>query len=215
MDPKFWFSAWKEGRTGFHRKDFNDKLLEFFPLLQATEGQSILVPLCGKTKDVFWLHQQGLKVRGIELSEEAVKEFFKDSGIPLPVAVEDEWYDNYRFENIQISVGDFFSLTEEETFDMVYDRAAMVALTKDLRLPYVEVLKRALKKGGRILLVTYEFNENELKSPPFSVTEQEIRDLYGPDYDIRHVLSQRPQKESPRLLESPSIKLNVHIITKS
>ncbi len=63
MDAQFWINAWNEGRTNFHQQNYHEKLLQFFPPLGPHKGQSVLVPLCGKSKDMLCLSNLGLKVK--------------------------------------------------------------------------------------------------------------------------------------------------------
>ena len=79
MDAAFWIKSWNEGRTGFHQSDFNDKLTGYFPTFRPEKGQKVLVPLCGKSKDLVWLQGQGLCVHGVELHEQAVESFFTEN----------------------------------------------------------------------------------------------------------------------------------------
>lgn len=214
MDSKFWKEAWEEGRTGFHQRKFNDKLLQYFPTLAPQAGQKILVPLCGKSRDMAWLHDQGLEVRGIELYEEAVIAFFPENGLPGPVVTSDSVYRNYTSEKITISCGDFFRFKTSAQFDFVYDRAALVALPPEMRADYVRVIHGALKPGGKILLLTYEYAPEELQGPPFSISEEEIARLYRKEFSIEKKESSRPEFENNRMDAVPSLRQNVYVLKK-
>ena len=77
MDSQFWITAWNEGRTNFHRGNYHDKLVEYFPQLNPEKGQRVLVPLCGKSKDLLWLNELNPRVHGIELHDQAVEAFLR------------------------------------------------------------------------------------------------------------------------------------------
>lgn len=186
MDADFWIKAWEEGRTRFNQNDFHPKLLEFFPRFNPRPGQRVLVPLCGKSVDLMWLQSLGIKVHGVELYEKAVTEFFSENN--LQVEIEDRPpFKVYTHEKVAISCGDYFRLSEENAYDFVYDRAALVALPESMRKEYVRVTARALKPGGRYLLVVYEYEQKEFEGPPFSVSEKEVRALYGEEFWIELV----------------------------
>lgn len=158
MEAQFWKNAWNEGRTGFHLEKFNHKLIQHFPSLNPQPGQKVLVPLCGKTKDLLWLSEQELKVHGVELYEKAVESFFSENDL-TPHKVQDQFFKNYISHNITVSVGDFFKLDAYESYDFVYDRASLVALPASMRKAYAEVVTRALKPGGKYLLIVFELTK--------------------------------------------------------
>jgi thiopurine S-methyltransferase len=199
MDAQFWINVWNTGRTAFHQAEYNDKLTKYFPSLSAQKGQKVLVPLCGKSKDLLWLTGLGMKVHGVELHEEAVKAFFNENKLELVVKTQTENFTHYNHEQIVLSSGDFFLLNAHEKYDLIYDRAALVALPAPMRKTYAEVLKKALKTGGKYLLVVYEYDQTKMEGPPFSVSDEEIRALYGDSFKIDLLESEKPKNEGPRL----------------
>lgn len=184
MEAQFWINAWNEGRTGFHLEKFNPKLIQHFPHFHPQPGQKVLVPLCGKTKDLLWLSEQGLRVHGVELYEKAVESFFSENDL-TPQKVQDQFFKNYISQNITISVGDFFKLDSFETYDFIYDRASLVALPPSMRKDYAEVVTRALKTGGKYLLVVFEYDQSKMDGPPFSIDANEVHRLYQDHFTIK------------------------------
>ena len=213
MEAKYWISAWDEGRTGFHRGAFNERLLNNFPAFNPQKGQSILVPLCGKTKDLLWLAGLGLKVHGVELYEKAVQEFFSDNNLAFNKNL-DQHFANYTHENILLSAGDFFKLSENSTYDFIYDRAALVALPESMRRDYANVIKRSLRKGGKCLLVVYEYDQSRMSGPPFSIDLNEIRSLYEDQFSIKLVETTAPDREGPKFSTLDFLKENVYVLEK-
>ncbi len=214
MESNFWIKVWQEGRTHFHQAQFNTKLLEYFPRLAPQKGQKVLVPLCGKSKDLLWLSQQNLLVHGVELYDDAVKSFFKENQLPAPEITSGEGFTHYTHQNITLSCGDFFALNQNGSYDFVYDRAALVALPADMRKRYAQVVERSLKKGGKCLLFTYEYDASAMDGPPFSVPTLEIQALYQGAFTIELVESQKPTNESGRLSVVESLKQKVYILEK-
>lgn len=212
MDAQFWINAWNEGRTNFHKSTFHEKLLEFFPQFNPQENQKVLVPLCGKTKDMIWLQGQKLKVHGIELYENPVKEFFSENQF-VPVKTQDDNFINYSYRNLTISCGDFFKLTPDPVYDFVYDRASLVALPSAMRKNYAQLLKKVLKTGGKYLLIAYEYDQSKMEGPPFSVTEKEIHELYQDTFSIKRMDEKRPD-DGPRLATLETIVQRVYILEK-
>ena len=189
MDAQFWINAWNEGRTNFHQSGYHKKLTEYFPTFHPIQGQTVLVPLCGKSKDLLFLHGLGFKVQGVELFEQAVKDFFKENELSPYSKSHHLGFERYSYEKIVISCGDFFQLEVSQEYDFVYDRASLVALPVEMRKTYSEVIKRALKPGGRCLLIAYEYDQTKFQGPPFSVSAEEIQDLYQDQFSVKFLES--------------------------
>ena len=215
MDAQYWIKLWNEGRTGFHQENYHGKLLEYFPLFSPQAGQKVLVPLCGKTKDLLWLHGLSLKVHGIELHEEAVKAFFAENKLAPVQKTQDHNFINYSYRDIVVSTGDFFQLNEKNAYDFIYDRASLVALPPSMRKSYAQIIKQSLKVGGKCLLIVYEYDQAKMEGPPFSVEMSEIHELYADQCSIQLLEGQRPIKEGARLsaLEE-SLKQIVYVLEK-
>jgi thiopurine S-methyltransferase len=210
MDAQFWIDAWKEGRTGFHQSKYHDKLLQYFPQLSARPGQRIFVPLCGKTLDMLWLQQQGLQVMGVELYQAAVEAFFAENALPAPEINQQNAFSVYQSTGIEIRCGDFFQLDESEKFELMYDRAALVALPQSMRPDYAQKMLRLLAPGGKCLLVSFEYDPAELQGPPFSVNEAEVRQLY--DCKVTLLERENLKREEPRFAGMSAFYQTVYLL---
>jgi len=73
MEIDFWLDRWNNNQTGFHQQQVNPYLIYFYgekgPAVEQREKLKVFVPLCGKSKDMLWLAQNGYKVFGVECSE--------------------------------------------------------------------------------------------------------------------------------------------------
>jgi thiopurine S-methyltransferase len=214
MDEQFWKKAWNEGKTNFHLKTVHEKLAEHFSKLNAKPGQRVLVPLCGKTKDLLWLKAQGLRVHGVELHAQAVEEFFAENGLGPVERTRDQDFSRYSHGDIEVSCGDFFKLKQDGSYDLVYDRASLVALPSSMRAGYAEVIRGALRAGGKCLLIVYEYDPSKMEGPPFSVETDEIHRLYGRHFAIELVESQKPTQEGPRLAAVEDLVQKVYVLEK-
>ncbi len=192
MDDKFWLNRWHENKIGFHQHEFNTQLVAFWRNLGVDSGSTVFVPLCGKSRDLIWLQQQGYAVIGIELSEIAVKAYFEENGLTYWQQQQDHTqrqvspFSIWRSDTTKLLCGDFFALkpADVESVHAVYDRAALIALPVEMRQRYVQQFETLFKKGIRILLVTLEYPQSEMQGPPFSVEESEVFDLYCPFYQV-------------------------------
>jgi len=196
MDNKFWLARWQDNKIGFHQPEFNLHLVSFWHELGVDSGNTVFVPLCGKSQDLLWLHQQGYSVIGIEFSELAVKAFFEENKLPFScsslVQAEDQPaspFSIWKSEATTLLCGDFFALksTDLGSVQAVYDRAALIALPAETRQRYVQHFQTLFENDLRVLLVTLEYPQEEMQGPPFSVEESEVLDLYSPFFNVNKV----------------------------
>lgn len=199
MNKDFWLARWQRAEIGFHQDEINPYLRRFCPELNVAHGGEVFVPLCGKSRDMFWLLQQGFHVLGVELSPIAVRDFFHEQG-QLPRRVSSAGFENFIGDGICLSCGDFFDLRREDMVQVsaVYDRASLVALPPEMREQYAQHLASILPSGTRILLVTFDYPQHEMSGPPFAVSVSAVELLYSPYAEIRllaqaDVLAQNPR----------------------
>lgn len=96
----------------------------------------------------------------------------------------------YSAKDIDIFVGNIFdvSATILGLVDAIYDRAALVALPEEIRTRYAAHLKEITGKAPQ-LLVTYEYDQNLMEGPPFSVSKEEVNQHYSDSYDLSLLVS--------------------------
>lgn len=185
MEQSFWEERWQRGEIGFHQPHIHAQLQKFWPELSLPTGCTVFVPLSGKTRDMVWLAEQGHTIIGAELSELAVRDFFKESGLTPTVTASGPFH-VFEAGPYKIYQGDFFALPADALRDVAvcYDRAAMIALPPDMRPRYAEKLASVLPPGAAIFVISIEYPEGEIKGPPFAVMQDEVRALYGKRYHI-------------------------------
>ena len=71
-----WHKVWNERSLGFHKSEPNPHLVRHASRLN--NHRHLLIPLCGKTLDLHFLHQRGHRCTGVELVSQAVQEFFSE-----------------------------------------------------------------------------------------------------------------------------------------
>ncbi|EIJ2831493.1 thiopurine S-methyltransferase [Vibrio parahaemolyticus] len=179
-DQEFWHSKWASNQIGFHLEDVNPLLPAYWHHANPKREDKVLVPLCGKSEDLVWLATKHDSVEGVELSQIAVRSFFAEHFYTPTVTPISGMHELYQFDELSIYTGDFFTAPVSQA-DIVYDRAALVALPQDMREEYVARLKLLLNPGGRILLVTLNYPQEEMAGPPFSVPLEEIQQLFAGD----------------------------------
>ncbi len=179
MEADFWHNKWARNEIGFHREDANPLLTNHFARLALPTGSRVFLPLCGKTRDIAWLLDQGYRVAGAELSRLAVSQLFAELGAE-PVIAQQGKLEHFSAPGIDIFAGDLFALTPAQlgTVDAVYDRAALVALPPAMRNAYCPHVL-ALSAGAPQLLVTYEYAQDIVAGPPFSIPTTEVAQHYA------------------------------------
>ena len=184
MHINFWQERWEKNEIAFHMKEVNPMLLKYFPKLSLKKQKRIFIPLCGKTLDIKWLLKQNYKVVGVECNEDAVIDLFNELNVKANISHLANFI-LYTYKDIEIFVGNFFNLSQKllEKVDFIYDRAALVALPKNMREKYILHLLNITNKVSQ-LLITYQYEQNIMKGPPFSVKEKEIKEYYLDSYTI-------------------------------
>lgn len=212
MEPEFWHERWEKGEIGFHQHEFNRYMQDFMDRLEVPRGARILVPLCGKSRDMLWLAGRGFRVTGIEISERAAGDFFKENGIAFDVQKRSE-AEVYAGGEIEIFCADIFSLDKRAlpSFDAVYDRASLVALPPGIRTDYANHLAELADPGVRSLLVTLDYPQEEMRGPPFSVTRDEVERLFGRGFDIRHLHTEDCLAREPRFRKKGLTRLEERV----
>ncbi len=187
MDANFWHQKWRDGEIAFHQHDINPMLKDYLGRLNLARNSRIFLPLCGKTKDIGWLLSQGYQVAGAELSDLAVKELFDELGVTPKISTMQKLA-LYQAANLDIFIGDIFDLSADllGPVDAIYDRAALVALPAEMRLQYTSHLIEMTNSSPQ-LLITYEYNQQLMNGPPFSISEQDIDQYYRSTYRLNPI----------------------------
>ncbi|MCU1716140.1 thiopurine S-methyltransferase [Pseudomonas sp. 5P_3.1_Bac2] len=204
MHAEFWHKRWERSEIGFHQQQTNRYLQRYWAQLAVPDNAQVLVPLCGKSLDMLWLAGQGLRVLGVELSHKAVEAFFAEQGLTAQVRSEPHFI-RYSSGPLEILCGDFFALSADDLSQCqaFYDRAALIALPEPLRQRYVAHLAAVLPQGGKGLLVSLDYQQEDMPGPPFAVADAEVQRLYGGRWQVQRLLQQdvRGEAENARLLQ--------------
>jgi len=195
MQPDFWIKRWEKNEIGFHRNEINPFLKKFGEKL-LDPGKNVVVPLCGKSLDLLWIARKSARVTGIELSSIAIECFFLENELDFK---KEKYF--YSSDNITILEQDLFAIDPEELkhTNLVFDRASLIALPPELRKKYAEFIIGL--NPEKILLITLDYNQNEMNGPPFSVSDEEVNTLYGQSYNIKLLESVNNLEREPRFRE--------------
>lgn len=199
MDTPFWHARWEAGEIGFHQPQFHIYLQQFWPRLGLRGGELVFVPLCGKSRDMLWLLEQGHPVLGVELSPIAVDGFFQENGLEGDAGANDR-FALMRMDELELWCGDFFDLLPADLagVEAVYDRASLVALPPEMRRRYAAHLASLIPPGCRLLLITLDYPQEQMNGPPFAVAEAEVRELFSADFEVERLEYKDVLAEEPR-----------------
>ena len=184
MDASFWHQKWADNNIAFHNSEVNPLLVKHFGTLFLKKGSRVFVPLCGKTLDIAWLLSQGYCVAGAELSKVAIDQLFAELGV-IPDVAEHGEVTHYSATDIDIFVGDIFNLSADMlgAVDAVYDRAALVALPREMRDRYTTHLLDITNKAPQ-LLISFEYDQTLMAGPPHSIRHEEVHQHYEDSYAL-------------------------------
>ena len=208
MEINFWLERWDNNEIGFHQDQINPYLAYFYgvkgPAAELRENLKVFVPLCGKTRDMLWLSQNGYSVFGVECSERAVKDFFEENAVSYRQAEKDEhalYMSDGLASAIEIYQGDFFALqaSDMDGITDIYDRASLIALPTEMRAQYAARMAELQKPGTRTLLVTLTYDQSEMNGPPFSVSEEDVNALYSENFSVQKLCFKDIIDDEPKM----------------
>jgi thiopurine S-methyltransferase len=223
VDPKsgaeheLWNKRWNDGQTGFHEGAPNALLAAHVARIEERKPRArILVPLSGKSVDLRWLADRGHDVVGVEFVERAILAFFEEQKL-TPVASKIGDAPAFQAGRVTLVCGDFFEVAsspELGEFDVVFDRAALVAIEPTLRARYVEACRARLADGGVTFLVAFAYDQSRAPGPPWSVPADVVRELYAPFSASIEELETRAAPANPRLIAAgiPALMETAYLI---
>jgi thiopurine S-methyltransferase len=176
-----WKKRWDTGMTRWHQPDVYWALQKYGGDYIHKESR-VLVPLCGKTVDIAYLTTKAKEVIGVEGVLQGVQEFMQENpNLQMEAAESKSIFDCFRGDKICLFCGNFFHFGPAVAgkFDVIWDRAAMVAINPIHREEYVQVLGSVLKPGGVILLSGYVRPNGDVKlGPPFTLNKDQVLHLF-------------------------------------
>ncbi|XP_074685353.1 thiopurine S-methyltransferase isoform X2 [Strix aluco] len=162
-----WLQKWEMGNIGFHKEQGHPLLQKYLNvLLNGRSGLRIFFPLCGKAVEMKWLADMGHSVVGVEVSEQALKEFFAEHSLPYHEEPVPEISGAKKLQSTSGNISLYCC--------SIYDLSS-----------YVSLMITLMEKNSSYLLVTVSYDPNKHKGPPFYVPESEIKSLFGNHCEIK------------------------------
>ena len=199
----YWDECWKEGHTPWSYEGSDDlgiKLLpQYLPQISPKdEPLRALVPLCGNSSVVRLLHEYGCDVTGIDLVTTPLRELREEAFSELSFQKErDSSYSKWSAERLTLIEGDFFHVSFKHSFNLLYDRAALVAIDPEKRTEYASKILSLLAPGGLLFLEFFDVGTFMTEKPPFPVQRHIVRSLFSSLTEIYFSEHQKKTAESP------------------
>jgi SAM-dependent methyltransferase len=180
-DLNFWQGRWETGQTGWDLGGPHPHLQRL--IAEALESGwleprgRILEPGCGRAHNGAALARQGFHVVAFDAVERATQEakhlYGEQPGLTLVT------------RNALVTHQDW-----RESFDAIFDRAMLCALSPDQRHAYVHACFEHLRPDGVFLSMPFSVvtHENpDKKGPPYAITLSELTDLLVPGFAMVHM----------------------------
>ncbi|XP_030847535.1 probable thiopurine S-methyltransferase isoform X1 [Strongylocentrotus purpuratus] len=163
-----WAAAWYDGDCKDANREVSKWLKEHSDKLTGGKANCrILVPMCGATRDLQWLIDEGHEVIGLELVDKALHLFLdrhriKYTTSQVPSVNDGKCYKS-KDKKLALYRCNIFEMDMSliGKVDCVWDCGAMTDIPPAERKEYAEILLSVLKPGGRILAETFTFGEIE------------------------------------------------------
>ena len=188
---QLWQKRWDKGDTTWHKEQVNPFLKEFFTSFTGeVAAKSILVPLCGKSVDLIWLHKKGMNVIGVELVKRAIEEFFDEHNMVYTVEESSVLPEClvYRHEDrMTIYQCDFFKITSElfgGPVDFLWDHGSLVAIEYESKLCYSKVIQSVFSSSGEGLVEVVGYDRTLHPGPPFSTVETDVVSFFSGKFSV-------------------------------
>lgn len=161
--PEFWESRYRDNVIPWDAGKVPALLQEYARNL--SRGARILIPGCGSAHEAAYLADKGFGVLAIDFS---------------PAAVEVARKNLAGFRDT-VRLADFFDFDFGQPFDVIYERAFLCALPRQMWGGYADRCAELLKPNGAI--AGFFFFADTPKGPPFGTSQAELDGLMQLRFD--------------------------------
>ncbi|HWP34068.1 MAG TPA: methyltransferase domain-containing protein, partial [Thermodesulfobacteriota bacterium] len=180
-DPRWWEAKYARGETGWELGVPPPPLVRRLADAPPPPGR-VAVLGCGRGHDARFFARRGYPTWGFDFAPRAIRdarmlaaiEFGRQAATgrgvaPAPLVFEQR---------------DLFELPAvyPAFFDLVWEHTCFDAIEPARRPEYVEVVRRILRPGGRLLALFFPVDVPWQGGPPFPMTQAELRRLFEPAF---------------------------------
>ncbi|XP_060082074.1 probable thiopurine S-methyltransferase [Ylistrum balloti] len=220
VDVDGWQKRWTERKIGFHQEAVHPYWEKYMDnILDNRENTNIFFPLCGKSVDIKWLSDKGHNVVGVECSAMALEEFFEEQKVEYTKETAEEVKGSLfqsKDGKIKLYCCDIYDFNKDVAgqFDVIWDRASLVAINRSDRVKYTDLLKGLMKPECCLALVTLEYDETKYAGPPHNVSEDQVMELYDKTHSVKLVETLDGLKERHKNWGISALEEKLYLIRK-
>jgi methyl halide transferase len=167
---EYWNALYVKGETNWDKGACTPPIARMLKEGIAPSGARLAVIGAGRGHEAIEAARLGYRVSSIDFAEEAARGV-ADNAAKAGVAVE-------------VLQEDLFNLPKRRPahYDGIIEQTCFCAIPIHRRAEYVEAVHALLKKGGVLFGLFYAHGRPD--GPPFDTTEEEVRKLFSPRFEI-------------------------------
>lgn len=176
-DPKTWNDLYLAGDAGWDKGEPSPPIVRLFSEGHVAKDAWVCVVGAGRGHEALYLAEQGYRVLAVDFAEEAAKAM-RDAAAKRKVVVD-------------VRQRDLFTLNKDfgRSFHAIVEHTCFCAIDPARRAEYVKVVHDCLRKDGILLGLFYAHNRPG--GPPFTTSEEEVRRLFEPLFDVERLVVAR------------------------
>lgn len=189
---QFWRTRWQENATGWDLNGphplFEALLEELAAFVPWTDLRRWYVPGCGRAHDAAELTKRGAEVVATDI---------------VPKAIEEARLNYSNLKRLDLRVENALRVQEASeihTYNAIFDRAMLCALSGKERVAYVDACHKRLKVGGWFVSLPFAEVARPENGPPFQVSESELRQLFSHKWAISAITPRRDGAVDAKIL---------------
>lgn len=189
----FWSSRWDTGNTPWHRPDIHPMLTEHEnQVLGNSRDAQVFIPLCGKAKEIKWFYDRGHRVAGLEYVEKTARRFFEENKLSYAVTTCPVLHCpilQTHDQRLRVFVCSVFDFKKEcvGPVDIIWDRGALVAVSKEDRARYVSVMTSLMSPDSTYALISVIHEDDSYTGFPTSIPDGTVQELFGMEMKLTKV----------------------------
>ena len=187
----FWEQCYQENNTGWDLGAPTPIFMNWCDNLELLS--KICIPGAGNGYDPVYFASKGHDVTAIDFAESPISRLKKQS--------------KDKKINLTALKNDIFNLEESlyDQFDYIVEYTCYCAIHPSMRMKYIEIMHRLLKKGGELVAILLPLNKDLSDGgPPFGIDLEETLDLFSHKFSIvesiEHPLSIEPRSENEQFV---------------
>jgi len=160
-----WEQRFQDNSTPWERNGLHPAAQDWVAAGVLSAGRRVLIPGCGRSREVVHFARLGMQVTGFDLSSTAIQwqaDVLDRAGL-----------------HAELVEGDGLAWTPAAPLDLIYEQTFLCAIPPRLRETYEACAHRWLKPGGRFLALFMQ--KDERGGPPYGCSLEAMHELFPAD----------------------------------